>query len=156
MAHHMFNIETCQRILQHKIHQDQCHECTILGRKVTSSGVAMRHGLVGWFRSDKVSQRSKLEDKNYSSTCNRVVGFDELGGTDSFSTGMLELKLTNAGGYRYVFNNIGVWHDTKLYYQASSAKRTKIPNKRNVLYSKTRAAVTMTIVILIRGPSYSE
>ncbi|CDS07021.1 hypothetical protein LRAMOSA09544 [Lichtheimia ramosa] len=30
----------------------------------------------------------------------KVVGFDELGGTDSFSTGMLELKLTNAGVIR--------------------------------------------------------
>lgn len=59
LAHHMFYIETCQTILQHKIHQDKCHECTILGRKVTSPGVAMRHGLVGWFRSDKVSQRTK-------------------------------------------------------------------------------------------------
>lgn len=67
----------------------------------------MCYGLVGWLCTDKVSQKSNW-DKCYSLGCNRVVGFDELGGTDSFSTGMLELKLTNAGGYNYVLNHI-VW-----------------------------------------------
>ena len=110
MAHYStcVSIETLQTILQHKIHQDQCHERPILGRKVTSSSVAMRNGLVGWLCSDKVSQNRVdcLRIKSYSLRCHRVVGFDDLGGTDSFSTGALELKLTNAGGYNHVLDNI--------------------------------------------------
>ena len=45
----------------------------------------------------KEEKKNNLDNNNLFFFWFRIVGFDDLGGTDSFSTAVLELKLTNSG-----------------------------------------------------------
>ncbi len=77
----------------------------MVGREACYQGPALRDMLSKWNDEGSVNALSSLQSKTVL-TINRVVGFEELGNNDAFTTAVLELRLSVSG--RSLYKILGV------------------------------------------------
>jgi hypothetical protein len=96
----------------------------------------------------RVSMRRQCQYYVWFNTCLlfRLVGFDDLGGTDSFSTALLEFKLSNAGESH---GNSAFVHGYRLLISSSQALSRRTTTEYNMLRNQSHyTRTTMTLMTM--------